>query len=82
MQDKRILNRLEDIITLLQDIADKYEDVPVSVNLYNDRVLALQSICLDNNDTGLGVQLLFEADRDNRLEQTEEFMFYTLGEDI
>lgn len=82
MQDKRISNRLEDIITLLQDIADKYEDVPVSVNLYNDRVLALQSICLDNNDTGLGVQLFFEADRDNRLEQTEEFMFYTLGEDI
>lgn len=82
--DRRVHNDIRDIISLLQEIADKYpeDEIPVSVNLYNDRVLALQSITLDNDDTGLGIQLFFEADRDNRLEQTEEFMFYTQGEDL
>ena len=82
--DKRVANNLTDIIKLLQSIADAYPDmdIPVSVNLYGDRVLALQSICLDNNDEGIGIQVLFEADRDNYLEQTEEFQFYTQGRGV
>ena len=74
-------NSIGNLIELLTEIKDKYgEDVPVSVNLYNDRVLALQSVCLDNDMEE--VQVLFEADRDNRIEQTQEFMFYTQGEEI
>lgn len=82
--DKRVANNLTDIIKLLQSIADAYPDmdIPVSVNLYGDRVLALQSICLDNNDEGIGIQVLFEADRDSYLEQTEEFQFYTQGRGV
>jgi hypothetical protein len=74
-------NTIGNLIELLTEIKNKYgEDVPVSVNLYNDRVLALQSICLDNDMEE--VQVLFEADRDNSLEQTQEFMFYTQGEEL
>ena len=74
-------NSIGNLIELLTEIKDKYgEDIPVSVNLYNDKVLALQSVCLDNDMEE--VQVLFEADRDNRLEQTQEFMFYTQGEEI
>ena len=43
-------NTIGNLIELLTEIKNKYgEDVPVSVNLYNDRVLALQSVCLDND---------------------------------
>ena len=73
-------NNIGNLIELLTEIKNKYgEDVPVAVNLYHDRILALQSICLDND---FGVQVLFEADRDNSLELTQEFMFYTQGEEL
>lgn len=81
MAKEKYENSIGNLIELLTEIKNKYgEDVPVSVNLYNDRVLALQSVCLDN-DYG-EVQVLFEADRDNSLEQTQEFMFYTQGEEL
>lgn len=81
MAKSKYTNSIGNLIELLTEIKDKYgEDIPVSVNLYNDRVLALQSICLDNDTEE--VQVLFEADRDNTLEQTQEFEFYTQGEDL
>lgn len=81
MAKLKYTNSIGNLIELLTEIKDKYgEDIPVSVNLYNDRVLALQSICLDNDMEE--VQVLFEADRDNTLEQTQEFEFYTQGEDL
>ena len=74
-------NTIGNLIKLLTEIKNKYgEDVPVSVNLYHDRVLALQSVCLDNDMED--VCLLFEADRDNPIEQIEEFIFYTQGEEL
>lgn len=81
MAKLKYTNSIGNLIELLTEIKDKYgEDIPVSVNLYNDRVLALQSVCLDNDMEE--VQVLFEADRDNTLEQTQEFEFYTQGEDL
>lgn len=80
MAKEKYENSIGNLIDLLTEIKDKYgEDVPVSVNLYHDRVLALQSVCLDNN---FEVQVLFEADRDDRMEQTQEFMFYTQAEEL
>ena len=74
-------NNIGNLIELLTEIKDKYgSDVPVAVNLYHDRVLALQSVCLDNDMEE--VQVLFEADRDNSLEQTQEFMFYAQAEEL
>ena len=81
MAKPKYTNSIGNLIELLTEIKDKYgEDIPVSVNLYNDRVLALQSVCLDNDMEE--VQVLFEADRNNRLEQGQEFMFYTQGEEL
>lgn len=78
MRDRRIPNNIGSLIALLQEIQAEYGDeVPVSVNLYSDRILALQSVCLDNDYDE--VQVLFEADRDNSLEQTSEFMYYSQG---
>lgn len=80
MAKSKYENSIGNLIDLLTEIKDKYgEDIPISINLYHDRVLALQSVCLDND---FGVQVLFEADRDNSLEQTQEFMFYTQAEEL
>lgn len=80
MAKEKYENTIGNLIELLTEIKNKYgEDVPVSVNLYHDRVLALQSVCLDND---FGVQVLFEADRDNSLEQGQEFMFYVQAEEL
>lgn len=81
MAKSKYTNSIGNLIELLTEIKDKYgEDIPVSVNLYHENVLALQSVCLDNDMEE--VQVLFEADRDNTLEQTQEFEFYTQGEDL
>lgn len=81
MAKSKYTNSIGNLIELLTEIKNKYgEDIPVSVNLYNENVLALQSVCLDNDMEE--VQVLFEADRDNRIEQTQEFEFYTQGKEL
>lgn len=81
MAELKYTNNIGNLIELLTEIKDKYgEDIPVSINLYHENVLALQSVCLDNDTEE--VQVLFEADRDNTLEQTQEFEFFTQGEDL
>lgn len=69
-------NTIGNLIELLSQISKHYgNDIPVSINLYHDRILALQSICLDNADND--VQLFFEADLEDRAEQKKDFEVYS-----
>ena len=70
-------NSLGNLIEVLTQIAETYgTEIPVSVNLYHDRVLALQSICYDDTDDTCP-QILFEADLEDRAEQKSEFDVYS-----
>ena len=74
----KITNNLEDLIEYLQEIQAKYKQhkIPVAINLYSDRILALKSICLDNDDISLGLQLFFEADMEDRAEMSDTIQVY------
>lgn len=77
----RLPNNLNNLIAVLEEIRDKYgNNVPVSINLFHDRVLGLQSICVDNSDNE--VQIFFEADYEDRAECLKEFEVYTIGEEL
>ena len=66
-------NDLGNLIEVLYQISQHYgDDIPVSVNLYHDRKLALQSISLDTTDNEL--ELLIEADLEDNRETSNEFM--------
>ena len=66
-------NNLGNLIEVLYQISQHYgDDIPVSVNLYHDRKLALQSISLDTTDSEL--ELLIEADLEDNRETSNEFM--------
>ena len=74
-------NNLDNLIKVLEEVRDKYgNNVPVSINLFHDRVLGLQSICVDNSDSE--VQIFFEADYEDRAECLKEFEVYTTGEEL
>lgn len=77
----RLPNNLNNLIAVLEEIRDKYgNNVPVSINLFHDRNLGLQSICVDNSDSE--VQILFEADYEDKAECLKEFDVYTTGEEL
>lgn len=70
-------NSLRNLIEALYQVAQHYgDDIPVSVNLIGDRVLALKSVCLDDS-FGQELQLFFEADLTDRAEQNAEFYVYS-----
>lgn len=74
-------NNLDNLIKVLEEIRDKYNgNVPVSINLFHDRVLGVQSICVDNSDTD--VQILIEGDLDDKAECLKDFEVYTTGEEL
>ncbi len=70
-------NSLGNLIELLYQLSQEYGDeIPVSINLYHDRVLALKSVCFDDTDDSCP-QILFEADLEDRSEQDKSFNFYS-----
>ena len=70
-------NSLGNLIEALNKVALYYGyDIPVSVNLIGDRVLALKSVCLDDS-FGQDLQVFFEADLTDRAEQSAEFNVYS-----
>lgn len=70
-------NSLGNLVEVLYQLSQQYGDeIPVSINLYHDRVLALKSICYDDTDDTCP-QILFEADLEDRSEQDKEFTFYS-----
>ena len=74
-------NNLDNLIKVLEEVRDKYgNNVPVSINLFHDRVLGLQSICVDNSDSE--VPIFFEAEYEVRAECLKEFEVYTTGEEL
>ena len=73
-------NSLGNLVELLYQLSQQYGDeIPVSINLYHDRVLALKSVCYDDTDDTCP-QILFEADLEDRSEQDKEFTFYSQRE--
>ena len=73
-------NNLGNLIEVLTQIKEIYgENIPISINLYHDRVLALQSICYDDTEDTCP-QILFEADLEDRVEQRTEFTVYSQRE--
>ena len=74
-------NNLDNLIKVLEEIRNKYNgNVPVSINLFHDRVLGVQSICVDNSDED--VQILIEGDLDDKAECLKDFEVYTTGEEL
>ena len=74
-------NNLDNLIKVLEEVRDKYNgNVPVSINLFHDRVLGVQSICVDNSDED--VQILIEGDLEDRAECLKDFEVYTTGEEL
>ena len=74
-------NNLDNLIKVLEEIRDKYNgNVPISINLFHDRVLGVQSICVDNSDED--VQILIEGDLDDKAECLKDFEVYTTGEEL
>ena len=70
-------NSLGNLVEVLYQLSQQYGDeIPVSINLYHDRVLALKSVCYDDTDDTCP-QILFEADLEDRSEQDKEFTFYS-----
>ena len=77
----RLPNNLNNLIEVLKDVQKKYgNQVPISINLFHDRVLGIQSICVDNSDSE--VQIFFEADYEDRTECLKDFEVYTTGEEL
>ena len=74
MEDHKITSNLSDIIAELQDIHDKYGDMPVTVNVLNGDWLGIESICL-YQPTNEPV-LLLEVDMDERVEISREILVY------
>ena len=74
-------NNLDNLIKVLEEIRDKYNGkIPISINLFHDRVLGVQSICVDNSDED--VQILIEGDLDDKAECLKDFEVYTTGEEL
>ena len=70
-------NNLGNLIEALYQISQHYgDDIPISINLLGDRVLALKSVCLDDS-FGQDLQIFFEADLTDRAEQSAEFNVYS-----
>ena len=77
----KLPNNLNNLIEILKEIKDKYGDkIPVSINLFHDRILGLQSICIDNSDDE--VQIFFEADYEDKAECLKDFEVYTTGGEL
>lgn len=74
MEDHKITSNLSDIIAELQDIQDKYGDMPVTVNVKGGDWLGIESICL-YQPTNEPV-LLLEVDMDERVEISREILVY------
>ena len=74
-----IYNNLKNLIMVLKTIDHMYEgvEIPLAVNLYGDRVLALQSICIDDSDPSEVPQILFEADHEDRREMSKSIRIYS-----
>ena len=74
-------NNVNNLIEVLKDVQKKYgNQVPISINLFHDRVLGIQSICIDNSDGD--VQILIEGDLDDKAECLKDFEVYTTGEEL
>lgn len=74
-------NNVNNLIEVLKDVQKKYgNQVPISINLFNDRVLGIQSICIDNSDGD--VQILIEGDLEDKAECLKDFEVYTTGEEL
>ena len=59
-------NNISNLIRVLKELEQTYGEIPISINLINDRVLAVKNIYFDNSDGN--PQLLFEADLEDRSE--------------
>lgn len=74
-------NNVNNLIEVLKDVQKKYgNQVPISINLFHDRVLGIQSICIDNSDGD--VQILIEGDLEDKAECLKDFEVYTTGEEL
>lgn len=74
-------NNVNNLIEVLKNVQKKYgNQVPISINLFHDRVLGIQSICIDNSDGD--VQILIEGDLEDKAECLKEFEVYTTGEEL
>ena len=79
----KLPNNVNNLIEVLKDVQKKYgNQVPISINLMGNRVLGIQNICIDNQIGADGVQVLIEADLDERSEFFKEFDVYTTGEEL
>lgn len=80
----KLKNDIDSLIKALILIREKYpnEEIQISVNIMGDRVSALQSVCLDNDDTDLGIQLFFETTTDECAEVKPTFEYYEQGEEV
>ena len=59
-------NNISNLIRVLKELEQTYGEIPISINLINDRVLAVKNVYFDNSDGN--PQLLFEADLEDRSE--------------
>ena len=71
-------NSIKNLKYILSTIEKCYgENVPIGVNLMGDRMLALQSVCIDDSDPTDVPIVLFEADYEDRKETAKEFSVYS-----
>ena len=72
-------NSIKNLKYVLAIIEDTYKtgNIPVAINLKGDRVLALQSICIDDSDSTDLPIILLEADLEDRRETAKEFEVYS-----
>lgn len=74
MEDHKIKSNLSDLITELQDIEDKYGDMPVTINVLGGDWTGINNICVYcPTDEPI---LLLETDLDERTEITKEIRVY------
>lgn len=82
----KMRNSVGELIRILGVIRDKYgediENIPITINLYGEREVPLQAICLDNSDECLGMELFFEANREDKTEYKQVVPFYTTGKNL
>lgn len=74
MEDHKITSNLSDIIAELQDIHDKYGDMPVTVNVLGGDWLGIKGICTYCPDDE--PVLLLEVDIDDKVEISREIQVY------
>lgn len=73
-------NNLKSLIMVLQAVQYLYKDkhdIPLAINLYGGRTLALKSICIDDSDPSEVPTILFEADLEEKAESLPTINIYS-----